>query len=278
MTYVWLIAGLAATLSLAMSAAWYIADRTGQSGWVDAIWSFAVGGAGAIAALVPLAESPDTTSRQLLVAALVAIWSLRLGVHIVARSAGGEDDPRYAHLRREWGTNFRARLFAFLQIQAAAALALVLTVLLAARNPAPGLRWLDGLGVVVLLAAVAGAAVADRQLARFRADPARRGLVCERGLWGLSRHPNYFFEWLGWLAYAVIAIDFGGAHPWGWLALGGPIFMYWLLVRVSGIPPLEAHMLRSRGDAYRAYQQRVNAFWPGPVRPPSHRKPAKESS
>ncbi|MBN9066604.1 MAG: DUF1295 domain-containing protein, partial [Rhizobiales bacterium] len=74
----------------------------------------------------------------------------------------------------------------------------------------------------------------------------------------------YFFEWLGWLAYVIIAIDFTDAYPWGWLALTGPLLMYWLLVHVSGIPPLEAHMLRSRGTAFRDYQHRVNAFWPGP--------------
>jgi steroid 5-alpha reductase family enzyme len=80
----------------------------------------------------------------------------------------------------------------------------------------------------------------------------------------MSRHPNYFFEWMGWFAYAIIAIDFSGGYPWGWLALAGPALMYWLLVHASGIPPLEAHMLRSRGQAFRDYQHRVNAFWPGP--------------
>jgi steroid 5-alpha reductase family enzyme len=69
---------------------------------------------------------------------------------------------------------------------------------------------------------------------------------------------------LGWLAYAIIAIDLTGAYPWGWLALAGPLLMYWLLVHASGIPPLEAHMLRSRGKAFRDYQRRVNPFWPGP--------------
>ena len=67
------------------------------------------------------------------------------------------------------------------------------------------------------------------------------------------------------LAYAAIAID-SGNFAWGWVALCGPAMMYWLLVYASGIPPLEAHMLRSRGAAFRAYQARVNAFWPGPPR------------
>src|SRR5262249_53578233 len=140
---------------------------------------------------------------------------------------------------------------------------LALSVLVAARNPAPELRFGDWLGIVLLVAAIFGEGTADRQLARFRADPANRGRVCDVGLWGVSRHPNYFFQWLGWLAYAVIAIDPTGSYYWGWFAFFGPAFMYWLLVHVSGVPPLEEHMLRSRGDAFRAYQARVNAFWPG---------------
>jgi steroid 5-alpha reductase family enzyme len=117
----------------------------------------------------------------------------------------------------------------------------------------------------MLVIAIVGEAIADRQLATFRADPKNRGQVCDVGLWGMSRHPNYFFEWFGWLAYPAIAIDLG-SYPWGWIALCGPALMYWLLVYASGIPPLEAHMLRSRGAAFRAYQDRVNAFWPGPPR------------
>ena len=91
-------------------------------------------------------------------------------------------------------------------------------------------------------------------------------VICDVGLWGWSRHPNYFFEWFGWLAYPLLAIDLGGAYPWGFVALAGPVCMYWLLVHVSGIPPLEAHMLERRRDEFRAYQARTNAFFPAPPR------------
>jgi len=99
-------------------------------------------------------------------------------------------------------------------------------------------------------------------LERFRRNPANRGRVCDTGLWGRSRHPNYFFEVLGWFAYVAIAIEPAGGYGIGWAAFAGPALMYWLLVYVSGVPPLEAHMLRARGDAFRAYQARVNVFWP----------------
>jgi steroid 5-alpha reductase family enzyme len=263
MTVAIAVVALTVCLSLTMTGAWLIALQTGRPSWIDAIWSFATGLFGAAAALLP-SFAGEISMRQVLVAALALAWSLRLGLHIAARAVRSGDDPRYRQLREEWETAYKGRLFWFLQIQAMAALVLALSIMIAAHNPSPGFRFLDWLGVLVLIAAVAGEAIADRQLSAFRADPQNKGRVCDVGLWGMSRHPNYFFEWLGWLAYAVIAIDFSSAYPWGWLALAGPLLMYWLLVHASGIPPLEAHMLRSRGEAFREYQRRVNAFWPGP--------------
>jgi steroid 5-alpha reductase family enzyme len=254
---------VAVFLSAAMGVAWRVAERTGRSGWIDAIWTFASGLAGIALALLP--ASPGAF-RPLLVASLSALWSLRLGLHIVLRTARGGDDPRYRQLRAEWGDKASARLFWFLQAQAAAALVLVLSVAAAAHRPDIGLDLRDGLGVALFAIAVFGERAADRQLARFGGDPKNKSKICDVGLWSYSRHPNYFFEWLVWVSFAIIAIAPGGHYPWGWLGLAAPVLMYVLLVHVSGIPPLEAHMLRSRGDAFRIYQARVNAFWPGPPR------------
>jgi steroid 5-alpha reductase family enzyme len=255
-------------LSVAMAAAWLVARKPGQSGWTDVFWTFATGAAGVLVAVgFPLAGSrqpPGLPARQGLVAALAAIWALRLGLHIAARTRHHGEDPRYAALREEWGPRFPQRMFLFLQIQAAAALLLVISIALAAHNPAPRLGWGDALGVAILVVAIVGEGVADRQLRHFRANPANRGRVCDQGLWSLSRHPNYFFEWLGWTAYAVIALAPDAQPATAWLALIGPIFMYVLLVHVSGVPPLEEHMLKSRGPEFRAYQARVSAFWPIP--------------
>ncbi len=264
MTLIILLISVAIAISGAMGVAWSVAIRTGKSGWVDATWSLATGTIGFAAALVPISGDPFPTLRAWIVAGLAAIWGLRLGLHIVARTRKGGDDPRYAELRKEWGSDFRRRLFWFLQIQAAAGFVLVIAIAAAAHNPAPDLRAGDWLGIAVLIVSLWGEAVADRQLRRFGSDPANKGRVCDVGLWGVSRHPNYFFEWLGWVAYPLIAIDLTGNYWWGWVALAAPAMMYWLLVHVSGIPPLEAHMLKSRGDRFRAYQARVNAFWPGP--------------
>jgi steroid 5-alpha reductase family enzyme len=154
-------------------------------------------------------------------------------------------------------------MFFLLQKQALVSVPLFLAMLVAAWNPAPfGLQ--DWLAILVLIIAITGEGVADRQLSRFRANPANRGQLCDVGLWSWSRHPNYFFEWLGWVAYPIFAIDFAGGHPFGWLALAGPACMYWLLVHVSGIPPLEAHMAARLGERYRRYQAQTSAFFPLP--------------
>ena len=258
------LAGL--TLSAIMTGAYWAQRATGKSGWVDAIWSFGTGAVGAGLALVPTGGETWPTGRQVMTAALALAWSLRLGGHILSRTLKGDDDPRYRALREEWGADFPRRLFWFLQIQAGAALLLTLSIFLASRNPAPFPGLGDALGASILVIAVIGEGIADAQLRRFSADPRRRAGVCDLGLWGLSRHPNYFFEWLGWFAYPIIAVGAPPGNPSGAVALVAPILMYWLLVHVSGAPPLEAHMARTRGAAFAAYQKRVNAFFPGPSR------------
>ncbi len=252
-------------LGLVMCAAWVVQRRTGQGGWADAFWSFGLGAAGAGVSLIPL-EGPPPAPRQWLVAALIGLWGLRLGLHIAARAAGDGEDPRYARLREDWGASFQARMFGFLLLQAAAAAVLTLSILLAARKPVPGLGLQDGLATAIFLAALLGEAAADRQLAAFKRDAANRGRICDTGLWAWSRHPNYFFEWLGWCAWPVFALDVSGGFPWGWAALSGPAYMYWLLTRVSGLPLLEAHMKRSRPGAFAAYARRTGAFFPRPPR------------
>jgi steroid 5-alpha reductase family enzyme len=253
----------AIVLSAMMAAAWGVQRITDQSGWADVFWSFAIGIGGLIVILTTAGDAP--AARRWLVAAMVGFWSIRLGWHILTRTwSARTEDPRYADLRRTWGANFQTRLFLFLQIQALCGVGLVVSAYAAALRPGPALSIADYAGLALLILSVIGEGVADAQLRAFA--KARHGQVCDVGLWRWSRHPNYFFEWLGWVAYAVIAIDVSGGWWQGWLALIGPAMMYWLLVHASGIPPLEAHMLRSRGDAFRRYMARTSAFFPLPPR------------
>ena len=252
-----LIALSAVMLSAAMALAFVVQRRTGQSGWIDTIWSFSIGATGAMALML---QGP-LEGRRLLVFALIALWSLRLGLHIAQRTKGAGDDPRYAALMQEWGAAGPRNLFLFLQAQALAGLVLVAAILLAAANPAPVSGLLTALAALLALASIAGEALADAQLARWK----RRGIVngiCDEGLWARSRHPNYFFEWLFWLALALLALEKLAAWPQGLVALAAPAMMYYLLRHASGVPHVEAHMRRTRKAAFEAYAARTPVFFP----------------
>jgi steroid 5-alpha reductase family enzyme len=256
---------VAVALSGVMAVAWRVQQTSGNSGWVDVSWSLGVGAVAIMAALAPLDPGPWPHWRQVVVALLIAAWSLRLGRHILARTRSAGDDPRYRQLSTEWGAQASWRMFGFLQSQAAVGIVLAISAALAAQNPNPALRVQDIVGLLVLAAAVFGESVADAQLRKFKAEAQNPNSVCDVGWWRWSRHPNYFFEWLAWVAYPVIAIDLSGHNPFGWLAVLAPACMYWVLVHVSGIPPLESHMLRTRGERFRAYQRRTRPFLPCPV-------------
>ena len=261
LSFVIALLAMSAALCVLMAVAWIVQQRTGNSGWVDTIWTFAIGLVGAVAALWPFSEAA-LPARQGMVAALVAAWALRLGVHIAVRSAGIQDDPRYAEYARRWGADAPRQMFVFLQQQALGSIPLAFAIFVAAQLPLAALRPQDWLGALILFAGIAGEGVADVQLKRFRENTANKGRVCETGLWRWSRHPNYFFQWFGWLAYPVIAIAPG--YPWGFAALLAPVFMFWILNYVTGVPPLEEQMARSRGEAWRAYQSRTSRFFPLP--------------
>jgi steroid 5-alpha reductase family enzyme len=240
-----------------MATAWIVQRAVGDAGWGDVFWTFGTGAACVICAL--LFRWPPTP-RQAIVAALAAIWGLRLGAHIFRRVAKGPEDSRFADMRAGEGPRFQRLMFWLLQAQPPASAILAGSVFLAAHNPAPFVRTLDVIGLTLAVVALGGEAIADAQLSRFKANSP--GGVADIGLWRWSRHPNYFFEWLGWLAYAPLAI--GDGYPQGWLALAVPVVMYVLLNYVSGAPPLERSMLQSRGETFRAYQARTSRFFPLP--------------
>lgn len=265
-----LAAAVMAAMLVIMAAGWVVQRAAGNAGWVDVFWTYGTGATCALAALVPLPGAGLPGLRQAMVAALVLIWSIRLGTYVAVRVAKGPEDARYAGFRRDWGAAFQARMLGVMLIQAPATALLSLSVLLAARRASPGLGLADLAGLLILVGAIVGESVADGQMKRFKADPAHKGQVCDAGLWAWSRHPNYLFEFVGWLAYPVIALR--PSEPWTLLAFAGPVLMYAILRFGTGVPPLEAAMLQSRGDAYRRYQARVSVFLPRPPKTSSPRE------
>lgn len=248
-----------------MAAAWWRQRGSGNAGIVDPIWTLGIGALAVSYALFADGWGP----RRVLVGVLVGAWSLRLGLHLVQRVGSESEDGRYAKFREAKGEGFQAWLFWFFQAQALLAVLLSLVFLVLCAAPDEGWRIWDGLAVGLWVGALAGESIADRQLARWRKDPANRGRTCRAGLWAYSRHPNYFFEWLLWVVYPLIGIGL----PYGLALWAAPALMLFLVVKVTGIPPTEEQALKSRGDDYREYQRTVNAFFPGPQRARPQERP-----
>jgi len=249
----WAIVWVAMVFALA--AAWTVARARRDAGIVDVVWSAGVGAATLFMATRVAGYGP----RVALVAAMAAIWSLRLAAYIYwDRIRPGREDGRYQALRARWGARADLYFLVFFESQSFLVVLFAAPITIAMAQPHPGWRAWDLVGLLLWLAAVAGESAADRQLARFRADPARRGQTCAVGLWRYSRHPNYFFEWLHWWAYVAIGVG-GPGWPITWL---GPAVMLLFLFRVTGIPATEARALASRGESYRRYQETTSAFIP----------------
>lgn len=238
--------------------------RTDNASIVDAVWSYTLGGLGVLYAALATGD----LERRRLVGLLAAVWGWRLGTHLLVRIRGAaHEDERYARLRDDWrrrGWNVRVQMARFYAGQWLSTVVLALPFAIAVREPSPMPTWQLVLVAALFFVAWRGESLADAQLRAFKRDPANRGRVCDVGLWGWSRHPNYFFEWLVWVAFALAAV---GA-PWWWVAWGSPAIILYLLLKVTGIPLTEAHMVASRGEAYVAYQRRVSMFVPRPPRPP----------
>lgn len=245
-----------AVLSLAFALLYALARRIDNYGIVDIAWSYAFGLLAAFYAW----QGDGWRGRRLAIAAMALIWSGRLGTHLAVRvlSQHPHEDGRYRRLREDWGGRFAAKMFWFFQLQALSVVLLGAAFLLPSLNTTPDFHALEVGGMALWLVAISGEALADAQLEAFTRDPANREKVCSAGLWRYSRHPNYFFEWLTWVAYFVFAL----ASLWGWVAILGPIVILWLLLRVTGIPMTEEQSLRSRGEAYRRYQRTTSAFVP----------------
>jgi steroid 5-alpha reductase family enzyme len=258
-----LLAGTTTVLGM-MFLLWCLHLALKNAAVVDVGWTAGLGILAVLYAWLGTGWGP----RRLAVLLMVGLWSARLTLHLVARVSSEPEDARYTEIRARWKTNLGIKFFAFFMFQGVLDLLLSTPYLIASRNAVVGVSVFELLGALIWVVAVIGEAMADWQLREFKADPANKGTVCRVGLWGWSRHPNYFFEWLIWVSFATFALG----SPWGWLGIVCPMLMLYFLLRVTGIPATEAHAVKSRGESYRTYQREVSAFVP---RPPKGSKAAE---
>ena len=241
--------------AMLMMVLWLLQRARQDASHVDVAWSASLGMLACFYAVM----AEGHMSRRFLLAALAGVWAFRLSLYLfVNRVWGKPEDGRYQSLRQHWNDKAQPYFFIFFQAQAVLAVIFSLPFLVIAADATPTFTWRDWVGLGVWLTAIIGESLADRQLARFRADTRHRGKTCRVGLWRYSRHPNYFFEWLHWWTYVIIGF---GSSLW-WLTLIGPLLMLYLLFKVTGIPATEAQAVTSRGDDYRAYQRTTSAFIP----------------
>lgn len=236
------------------SIAWLVQRRLGNAGIVDGFWAWALGSLALWFAWV--GSGPVAVRFEL--ALMGGLWGLRLGSYLWRRNWRTAEDFRYAELRSSWGPQASARLFWFFQFQNLFTLALAGSAFAPAawQTTSPG-PWALALAGAVWLLAVGGEAIADAQMQAFKRRPDQHAQVCDVGLWRHSRHPNYFFECVHWLAY--VPLSWG--NPWWPVSLLAPLVMVLLLMRISGIPLLEARLVLTR-PGYRDYMARTPALIP----------------
>lgn len=239
-----------------MVVIWLWAYKIKNAGVVDIFWSFNF----PLIAVICYLLGTGFDVRKALICSMVVIWGCRLGIYLLIRVGShlAEEEGRYKQLRKEWQPNPDRKFFGFFQMQAASNVYLAIPFFIICLNPTPELSVLEKIGAGIWLIAISGEAIADWQLAQFKKNKDNKGKVCQNGLWNYSRHPNYFFEWMIWVAYFTFAC----ASPYGWISIVCPLTMLFLIFKLTGIPMTEEQSLRSKGDLFTEYQRTTSVFVP----------------
>jgi steroid 5-alpha reductase family enzyme len=254
---IFLIWGIATTFLL-FTVAWVIQLSTKNAAIADVAWAFAF----PILTLVYFFIAGNTVVRNITILLLTFCWGTRLGIYLFVRSIGKPEDGRYTSLRKKWGEKQNVLMLRFYYFQAFAALILSLPFALLMHSNKTEIGIFEISGIALWLIGTLGETIADAQLSKFKAIPDHKNKICTRGLWHYSRHPNYFFEWLIWVGFFVMALGV----PWGITAIISPLVMWCLLTKLTGIGYTEKHMLKTRGRSFAEYQRTTSAFIPLPKR------------
>ena len=246
---------IALILLILFSFGWLVAVRINNVSIVDAMWALSL----PIPVTLYVMFNNGSLERKIILLSMALIWSLRLGIHLSRRIARHhpQEDPRYASLRKRWEKkNPNLRFYIIFQVNALLVFLLSLPFYASSQYHAP-IQMIEWIGLAIFTIGLIGETIADRQLAMFRLSNTNK-VICELGLWNYSRHPNYFFEAVIWIGIYLFACGADG----GVYTIHAPIIMIIFLTKISGIPPAEISSLKSKGDAYRKYQQSTSAFVP----------------
>ena len=245
-------------LVIVFTAVWAWQVKSKNAGMIDPIWAMSLG---AVAVLYAWLATGDIKTR-VAVGIGGLVWGMRLGLHLWKRNAGHDEDPRYHKFREQWGADVNKKMFGFFQLQVVISMLLSIAFIVPVYRMSPPSAWTFVVSVIIWLISILGEALADRQLHAFKADPQNKGKVCQAGLWKYSRHPNYFFECVHWVAYIPLGL---AAGAWAIAMLLPPVLMAWLLMKVSGVPMVEAESAKKR-PGYADYMRTTSALIPWPPR------------
>ena len=236
-----------------MIAVFLIAVLAKDNSIVDVAW----GPGFILVAVVTFWLRPGSEARHLLITLLVAIWGLRLAIHIYLRNRSRGEDFRYAKWRKDWGRWFIPRsFFQVFMLQGIFMLIISSPLVLVNRSPESGLTLLDALGGILWFIGFLFEAVGDYQLKRFKQKPESKGKIMTTGLWKYARHPNYFGEATLWWGIWLIALSVDS----GWAAIISPLTISFLLLKVSGVKMLEKKY--AGNEEFAAYARRTSPFFP----------------
>ena len=238
-----------------MTLLWVISIRIKNVSIVDLFWGFGF----VVACLVYFLKTDGLETRKTLLLTMVVIWGLRLSIYLAWRNIGKGEDFRYRKFRKEYGEH-RYWWISFFQtfLLQGILMWLISVPLLGAQYYGSDhqLGIIDFIGVFIWVIGLVFESGGDIQLARFKADPANKGKVLNKGFWHYTRHPNYFGDAAVWCGYGLICLSAGS-----YVAILGSVLMIALIIKVSGVVLLEK-TLKETKPAYKEYMEKTSAFIP----------------
>lgn len=251
-----LLLGALLIVEIYMTLTWFISRAIKNSGIVDVAWA---SGFSILCVFYMLTGHQARNLVPILLAAMLSAWSIRLTWHLTTRFLRWfpEEDVRYTELKAKLGQDANFKMYLIFLWQGAILCLLTAPMAVAAAYGGSSLSILQIFALLIWLSALAGESISDAQLSRFSKDPANKGKTCTIGLWSISRHPNYFFEWLGSVSFSLFVLEL----PFGAWTLLCPLVLLHLLLNVTGVKPAEEHSLKTRSD-YADYVKTTSPFFP----------------